>query len=343
MTNHQSSNFFRLLSGRLPAHRCARLLDALQLSSGLLVESGEPVSRAVLAGVLNGLLFDDLLDRVPTGRDYVSDATAQGRRVTFDHGALRTVALDGMGQLPAGEAAITRILLPLGYQRADVYPLDRLGMTGRSYAHADLPEELPQFFVSELHPERFSAPFQAAVTRVTNNSRDPLPGGAKGALQDLAMEGHLSFARAQSLLPHLFACFQRQHETPALRDYEILLAESAEMAWIATEGNAFNHATDRVPSLDVLVAEQKALGRPLKATIETSRSGRVRQTAFKADCVDRAFLDADGKLVRRTVPGSSYEFIQRDRYQDPASGLSKLDLAFDSSNAQAIFKMTAVA
>ena len=72
-----------------------------------------------------------------------------------------------MGQLPAGEEAITRVLLPLGYKMSSVYPLNRLGMTGRSYTHVDFPEELPQFFVSELHPERFSTRFQKAVARVT--------------------------------------------------------------------------------------------------------------------------------------------------------------------------------
>jgi hypothetical protein len=115
------------------------------------------------------------------------------------------------------------------------------------------------------------------------------------------------------------------------------------MAWIATEGNAFNHATDRVVSLDDLVAGQRRLGRPLKDTIETSRSGRVRQTALRADAVEREFIGADGSIVSRSVPGSFYEFIQRERFHDLVTGTTGLDLAFDSSNAQGIFKMTAAA
>ena len=114
------------------------------------------------------------------------------------------------------------------------------------------------------------------------------------------------------------------------------------MAWIATEGNVFNHATDRVSSLDVLVEEQRKLSRPLKDTIETSRSGRVRQTAFRADPVERIFVDSNGASLRRTVPGSFYEFIQRERL-DLVTGVPRLDLAFDSGNAQGIFKMTAAA
>ncbi|HEY2737329.1 MAG TPA: DUF1338 domain-containing protein, partial [Thermoanaerobaculia bacterium] len=43
----------------------------------------------------------------------------------------------------------------------------------------------------------------------------------------------------------------------------------------------------------------------------------------------------------REVPGSFYEFITRLPMEE--DGKTKLDLSFDSSNAQAIFKMTASA
>jgi uncharacterized glyoxalase superfamily metalloenzyme YdcJ len=153
----------------------------------------------------------------------------------------------------------------------------------------------------------------------------------------------LPFDEASSLLPVLVACFQRQHANPTWSDYETLRAESAEMAWIASEGNVFNHATDRVVSLDDVVREQRRLHRPMKDTIEVSRSGRVRQTAFRADPVAREFVAADGGVVRRVVPGSFYEFIQREKMRDAVTGHWRLDLAFDSSNAQGIFKMTAAA
>ncbi len=331
-----------LLASCSPQH-CAELLHSVHVAPALMADTGAAVSRAVLAQALNLLLFHDLLARVPTGKRYVTESVSRGRQIVFDHGALRTVALDGMGNLPPGERAITRVLVPLGYRMSHVYRLDRLGMTGRSYTHVDFPEELPQFFVSELHPERFSPAFQQAVARVTASSRNPLSETAERALSDLETRHSLPLERAVAVLPALLACFQRQHDVPRASDYDILLAESAEMAWIATEGNAFNHATDRVPSLDDLVVEQRRLARPLKDTIETSRSGRVRQTAFRADWVEREFIDPVGTIVRRSVPGSFYEFIQRERLQDPVTGVSRLDLAFDSSNAQGIFKMTAAA
>jgi hypothetical protein len=212
-------------------------------------------------------------------------------------------------------------------------------MTGRSHAQAEFPEELAQFFVSELHPERFSEEFQAAVRRVTGKSRDPLTDEARELLGELSGARALSVEKAVRLLPLLAAVFERQHEEAALADYEILLAESPEMAWIATEGNAFNHATDRVADVDALAAEQKRLGRGMKATVETSQSGRVRQTAFLAARVQRRFRTADG-FVEKEVNGSFYEFITRLPLPEEDG---KLDLSFDSSNAQAIFKMTATA
>jgi hypothetical protein len=339
----QSSSLHLLLQACCGAQEAAALIQAVYVAPQLLEEGANGVRRAVMAEALNLLLFRDLLDRSPTGRRYVAECVAASRKVVFDHGALRTVALGGMGSLPAGEAAITRVLLPLGYRLGATYPLDRLGMTGRSYTHADHPEEIPQFFVSELHPERFSAAFQEAVMRVTATSVDPLSAQATEMLAELDQRGRLSFERATALLPSLLACFRRQHSTPRLDDYEMLLAESAEMAWIATEGNVFNHATDRVPSIDELVAEQRRLHRPLKDTIENSRSGRVRQTAFRADPIEREFIGRDGSVTRRRVPGSFYEFIQRARMYDPAAGNWRLDLAFDSSNAQGIFKMTSAA
>jgi hypothetical protein len=335
----------QLLERLLGGARASRLFRLLVIPPQLLQESSKEetsprISRAAIAQALNMMLFEDLLERVPDAKRYAEDRLRDNRTILHDHGAVRTVALAGMGALPAGEEAITRILRPLGYARNGVYPLERLKMTGRSYAQAEYPEQLAQFFISELHPDRFSTEFQAAVGRVTASSVDPLPESAKVLLDELDVERSLPVERAVELLPVLANCFRRQHAEPALADYEILLRESPEMAWIATEGNAFNHATDRVADVDQLAAEQKQLGRAMKASVETSQSGRVRQTAFLAARVQRRFRTEAGDLIEKEAPGSFYEFITRMPL--PAEdGKTALDLSFDSSNAQAIFKMTA--
>ena len=321
--------------GQQEAERLLRILVVRQE----LREPAAEVSRAVLAQALNMVLFADLLTRVPAAKLYVSRCLEAGDTILHDHGAVRTVDMEGMGALPRGQRAITRILEPLGYTLRGTYPLERLRMTGRSYAQADFPEEIAQFFISELHVDRFPAPeFQQAVLEVTGGSRDPLTARGSELLARLEVGGRLTVDEASELLPILAGCFDRQHPDPSLAAYETLLASSAEMAWIATEGNAFNHATDRVADVERLTAEQKALGEPMKDKVEVSGTGRVRQTAFHAARVMRRFRAADGSTVEREVPGSFLEFIARDFL--PGEAVRTLDLSFDPSNAQAIFKMT---
>lgn len=328
----------QLVRSVLGAERTEKMFALLAIHPEILASPA--ISRAVMAQALNVVLFSDLLDRVPAAAAYAEDCLRDGLKVFHDHGAVRTVVLDGMGALPRGEEALLRVLRPLGYEQNGVYPLERLKMTGRSYAQADYPEDIAQFFVSELHVDRFSERFAAAARAVTKSSGDPLSPQARATLARFEREGVVDFQSAAAALPVLAACFDRQHEIPTVEDYEVLLAESAEMAWIATEGNAFNHATDRVEDVEALAERQRALGRPMKDAVEVSSSKRVRQTAFRAAQVEREFRAADGRIVTRTVPGSFYEFITRLPLVDEATGKQRLDLAFDSSNAQGIFKMT---
>lgn len=298
------------------------------------------VGRVRIAMAMNLILFANLVEQVPAAAAYVDDRRRAGEAVCFDHGALRTVDWPEMGALPPGRASVARFLEPLGYREAGIYPLDRLGMTGYAYRHQDMPEALAQFFVSEFHVARFPEAFQARVARVVAESTDPLPDRAIHALGALVREGGVPLGEAITLVGDLVDCFDVHHPPVRVDDYEALLAESAEMAWIATEGNRFNHATDRVADVDATAAEQRRLGRPIKDTVEVSSNGTVRQTAFRAARVRRTMIDGDGRRVLREVPGSFYEFITRDRITDPASGERVLDLRFDSGNAQGIFTMT---
>ncbi|MES2185847.1 MAG: DUF1338 family protein [Pseudomonadota bacterium] len=333
------SNLEKLLTAHQGAAWTAHAFATIAVDAGLLHPVATGVTRHELAQALNMLLFSDLIARVPAAQDYVAGVRAAGRKVVFDHGALRTV-LAPSGGLPEGEASITRVLRALGFRLHGTYPLERLRMTGRSWAHADFPEQIAQFFVSELHPGHFSDAFQRAVARVIGTSVDPLRPTDLALLEQLSRDGALPHAAALALLPALQRCFARQHAACSLQDYETLLAESPEMAWIATEGHVFNHATDRVADVEAVAAEQRRLGRPIKDVVEVSRSGRVRQTAFRAAEVLREFAGPAGQRISRRVPGSFYEFISRDPL--PQDGRpAGLDLQFDAGNAAAIFGMTA--
>ena len=338
MPNMNEGTIYRLLAEIMGEARATETLDRLHLDPALADQHGAQVSRAAIAMALNALLFADLLERVPSGARYVDHAQGEGRRVSFDHGALRTIrfANGPTGALPAGIDAFDRILVPLGYEDAATYPLPKLNMTGHAYRHRDLPEAVPQFFVSELHVENFDAEFEGAAQRIFGQSRDPIDAGTAALLGRLSERKQLDFEEAVAILPVLASAFGRHHGDCAFSDYTILLSQSAEAAWIATEGNAFNHATDRVEDVDALAEELRAGGWDIKPAVEVSTSGRVRQTALRADMVKRRFLAEDGGEIMRSVPGSFYEFITRDRLPDS----DRLDLAFDSGNATGIFGMT---
>ncbi len=332
------SNVQSLISVCVGAERAQWLFNRLNVDANLVRDDAQHVSRAEIAQALNMVLFADLLDRVPEGAAYVADVEQLQQKITFDHGALRTVDAD-CGDLPRGYSAFARILEPMGFFINGMYPLPRLKMTGRAFAHADHPEMIAQFFVSELHVSEFSPMFRNAVARVVGESRDPLTAESKRLLKKLSAQKYLSLIEAMQLLPNVIDCFGVQHNAVAREDYEILLKESAEMAWISTEGAAYNHVTDRVADVFQLTEEQKAKGRSIKPAVEVSANGRVRQTAFKAAQVERVMRNADGSESIYIVPGSFYEFITRDRFVD-ANGVEQLDLTFDSSNATGIFKMT---
>lgn len=326
------------ISSLMAAHAAGLpLYDILAFDTALSNVVGNELTRGQCAMVLTTCLFDKLLSDVPSGAAYVSDILSRGDKITFDHGAVRTISFGHRltGSLPAGKGAIDRILIPLGYAVAGQYPLPELRMTGYAYAHLDHPENLPQFFVSELHVDRFNEKFGLAAERIFASSRDPLGEAAALLFAALQEKGSATISVVASALPQLLAAFARQHDVPHIRDYNILRDFSAEAAWIATEGNAFNHATDRVTDVEAVAAEQRLLGRPIKDRVEVSQSGRVRQTAFHADLVNRIFQSDTGP-VECKVPGSFYEFISRD--VTPDSG--RLDLSFDSANATKIFAMT---
>ena len=322
-----------LLTPALGTATAQRTLTLLAIDPAI-ATTGSVCTRAEVAMALNVALFADLLDRVPTAAAYVAEVEARGTRIVFDHGALRTI--DGeTGALPRGAAAFARILAPLGYAVAGTYPLPRLRMTGEAWVQQDFPEVIPQFFVSALHIKQLSPAAQQVADEVFGTSRDPLGEAERALLAALSRGGACDRTLAATALPGLVAASGRQHMMPKLDQYEALLADSKEAAWIASEGNAFNHATTRVPDVVALADRLRAEGKPLKAEVEVSANGRVRQTAFIADPVARRFRTDAGEVTRK-VPGSFYEFISRD--VDPATG--RLDLTFDSGNATGIFAVT---
>lgn len=88
--------------------------------------------------------------------------------------------------------------MPLGHEVAGLYPLPWLRTTGRAFAHRDLPEAIPQFFVSELRVTELPDEAQAAATRVFGTSADPLGAAEWGLLDALAADNACSIDLASA-------------------------------------------------------------------------------------------------------------------------------------------------
>ena len=333
-----STSVLRCLLGRLLGGHAEALCPRVYLAPELLAPSdADAIPRGVVAQALNIVLLARSMSEVPDLARYTDEKLASSAGpIVLDHGAVRSVRHVETGELPPGQLAFSRFLVPLGYEEADAYPLPGLRMLGHGWRHRDHPEQVAQYFISELNVDAFSPAFQAATERVVMSSVDPLSKASEASLAVLSETGVIGLDAAVGLVTNLTACFARHHAPPSLADYDILLRESAEMAWIATEGHTFNHATDRVADVDDVAERQRRLGRRIKATVEVSTAGTVRQTAFEAVMVWRPFRDSEGGVVQRPVPGSFFEMISRDPHPDGGG----LDLRFDASNAQGIFAMT---
>lgn len=307
-----------------------RLFATLQVDPRLVRPHGPDVLRAEMVQALMMLLFEDMLRGLPTDAlAYIREAVRTGHKIILDHSALRTARASG-GSFPQGVDSFSRILIALGYECGEAYPLPSR-LVGYRYTHVDCPDGIAQMFLSELELEKFSAASQQAMQRVLASSIDPLPVESLQSLETIARKERLAFDAAVSLLPNLAACFTRQHDETSLADYELLERESQELAWFATEGTILNHFASRVSDVRQVHAEQKRIDRAMKDGIEFSPSGLLAQTSFRSSMVERLFVTATGSLVHRQVPGAFWELITRSTDES-----GNFHLKFDVGNAQSI-------
>ena len=307
MTTNTANTLDRLRRASLGRERADQLLDMLEVSTALSGDTGPGVSRGVLAQALNMVLFDDLLARAPSARAHVHDRLKNGEKVVHDHSVVATIASPHVGSLPIGREALGRVLVPLGFVESGSRRSWEGGVTEHTYLHADHPDDIAGFVVVEVHPHWFSRGFQAAAERVVQSSRDPLQ-AATAWLTALQSEGTVELADAIAILRALVACFDRQHATPSLDDYDLLRRESAEMAWIATEGNAVMQVAQRV-------AESNKRG---PAVLRGDISEPVDLLLLEPAYVERPFRDSEGRMIGAPVPGPSLKLVRREGRRSPA-------------------------
>ena len=78
----------------------ARLIACVSVPDVFPNATDTALTRDSIAAALCLLLLRNLLIEVPEAARYVEVRARRNQKITFDHGALRTVRADGMGALP---------------------------------------------------------------------------------------------------------------------------------------------------------------------------------------------------------------------------------------------------
>ena len=312
MTRWQESALVDLLEGTVGARRTEALAGLVDIHPALLTPRTGPVPRGVLAMAMDLLLFEDLLRRVPASALYVQQQVREGRKIVYDHGALRTV-LAPSGALPQGHLAFARILEPLGYQVNGIYPLelpghDRPGLrpSGPARGHPPVLRERAPSRAVLRRPSRRSRPGSCA------SAKDPLPCLDPADPGRAAVPpGTLPTNRRGGSCPTWWPASTGSMRRPPWPTTRPSWRKAPRWPGSPRRGTPSTTPRTGYRTWWRCPAAQKALGRPMKDEVEVSTSGRVLQTAYKAAQVERAFVEPDGRLVLRTVPGSFFEFITR--------------------------------
>lgn len=324
-----ADNVGRLVAGCLGATAASRLLATLEIDARI-DRATAYVTRSEMAMSLSIVLFDGVLNRVPSAARYCRQAMAEDRLICLDHGALGTASFADRcaDEHPEASAAFSRLFEPLGYLRAETRFVPDRGVTAHLWRHAEFPDTLPQFVVNELNVQCFSPAFQHAAGRVFGVNRAPLRPLVEEALASLQKRGEVVFSVAAAALPLLNDLFGRHHGPSTLDDFLALSAESPEAAWLATDGNALKHLAARVDEVTLsswLQHDDPAM----HGCVRVLSGGRVRQAGLSAARVERRFLGCD-KLIKLTTDGSFFELVSRAT--NIATG--ELDLALGDDIAQ---------
>lgn len=286
--------------------------------------------------------IDDVLDglmrryseRVPDVQNVINAMLDEGiiqspDEIENDHIAFRTMGVPNLGI-----ASFEKIFLHYGYEKRDEFNFTGKKLT--AFWYAPPAPHYPRIFASELRVHELSDEAQQIIHKYTDTvTSDPVD------------SLDLNDANAVDQFLH-----QPLWQTPALADYQTLLAESEYAAWVIYNRYYLNHFTISVHNLksgyntiDEFVAFLENRGFRLNSaggTIKVSPDGDLRQASTVAQMIDAEF--AGGETFR--IAGSYVEFAERrvlPPFRDlPADQITRQHRreGFETGNADKIFEST---
>ena len=253
-------------------------------------------------------MWQDYLAHTPSAEKiHALLAGESGAELVNDHIALRTFNTPELGL-----AALTPLLLELGYTHGGDYLFEAKKLRAHHYEHSD--PTVPKVFISELLLEECSPELNAMIS---------------GLLESVDVS---KTARADFL-------YSGRHWDVSYETYQALLAESEYAAWVAAFGFRANHFTvsvnhlagfDTVADVNALLQYQEFVLNTSGGAIKGSPEVLLEQSSTMADRVAVPFSDGV-----ETIPACFYEFALRYAQAD-----GDLYQGFVAASADKIFEST---
>jgi hypothetical protein len=287
-------------------------------------------------------LWDQYCRRVEYARRYRDLVLGKGGRVVNDHIAFRTFNAP-TGAQPPGIEAIARIITRLGYTAAGSYTFADKGLTARHYEHPD--RLLPKIFISQLEVDDLPSGCAAAIRAAVADASDLLDSVDLARLERVA---GLPKQEQASLVDRLYRFFTQRPWPAPRRDTVLEVNKTSQYAsWTLLHANSVNHFTAYIneqqvpewPDIEATAAGLRAVGIPMKDTIEGEAGSKLRQTATQAVDEDCEVTEADGRPGLLRWSYAYYELAERGDAPGP-DGRPQRFSGFLGQQATHLFEMT---
>jgi hypothetical protein len=278
---------------------------------------GMSMSASLILDQVLAQLWERYKARVPYAAQYQRMVIERGGKVQNDHIAFRTLNTK-TGHQPAGVEALTRIFLPLGYERKNLYLFEDKKLTAWHYEHASN-AAYPKLFISQLEVDQLSSATATKIKTVVAEAPDLLSDQDLAFLKKINQGQTLGKADEAALIEHLVGFFVRPWKTPLRQTIEAVDKESQYAAWTLLHGNSVNHFTAYIneqhvkewPDIEATVAALREAGIPMKAEFEGERGSKLRQSSTKAAMEECDVVEKDGAHGKINWSYAYYELAER--------------------------------
>ena len=287
-------------------------------------------------------LWDDYAARVSYARVYEKMLDELGGTFVNDHIAFRTLSLTVNGHY-LGITNLKRVLDALEFEEKGAIEFTDTHLFARYVQHRE--PDFPRIFISELKIDELDPAVADGIRQGVAGYQHLLGDEDVEALRNLDQCAEVP----GPLLEKTVRLFTQVPWGPVSEELvRRVNAQSQYGAWVLLHGYNVNHFTgyvnrhgvELVGDIELLVAELKRRGVPMKPEIEGARGSKLRQTSTEAVRVPVSVIGEDGrpKLIEWTYAYMEYA----ERGEVEVDGRKQLFHGFLGPQATHLFEMTRV-